>query len=70
MFSLGVMLLTLGYAEVYTAIANLRNGGNGPRLTESLGFAVNLAPPGSEQPNLTGQPPLPHPDYPGPGYQT
>jgi hypothetical protein len=57
MFELGILLLTLGYAGVYTGSANLINGGMGPRLPEALGFKTAIAPPGSDAPNLTGQPP-------------
>lgn len=57
MFPLGVVFLFLGYAAVYTGVANLTNGGQGPTLSEALGFTVKLAPPGADKPNLTGQPP-------------
>lgn len=57
MFALGVILLMVGYAGVYTGVANLNNGGTGPRLPEALGFKTAVAPPGSDAPNLTGQPP-------------
>lgn len=48
MFSLGVFMLWLGYAFVYTAIANIRNGYQGPRLSESLGLRLMIAPPSAE----------------------
>lgn len=51
------MLIALGYAAIYTGAANLHNGGQGPTLLQSLGFAGTVAPPGSDQPNLMGQPP-------------
>jgi len=57
MFPLGVALLNLGYAAVYTGIANILNGGNGPTFAEALGFNRKIAPPGAEKPNLTGQVP-------------
>lgn len=56
MFSLGVYLVFFGYAAVYTGIANLLNGGNGPTYGEALGFQTMVAPPGADKPNLTGQP--------------
>jgi len=56
MFPLGVFFLAFGYAAVYTAAANIRNGGQGPRLLESMGFRIAVAPPGADSPNLTGQP--------------
>lgn len=58
MFAIGVMLLILGYAEMYVGIANIRNGGSGPTLSEALGMKIAVAPPGAERPNLTGQPPV------------
>lgn len=65
MFSLAAILLSGGYALIYTGLANLRNGGNGPTLAESFGFKTAVAPPGSDHPNLTGQ--APSPDAPPPG---
>lgn len=45
MFPLAVVMMWFGYACAYTAIANIRNGYQGPRLSESLGFKIMLAPP-------------------------
>lgn len=56
MFPLGVIVFFLGYAFLYTGTANMLNGGQGPKLAESLGFPQPVAPP-SQKPNLMGQPP-------------
>lgn len=56
MFPIGVALMFLGYAFLYTGTANVLNGGQGPKLFESLGFPQPVAPP-SQKPNLMGQPP-------------
>ena len=56
MFALGVLCLIAGYAGIYTGIANIKNGGQGPTFSESLGFKTAIAPPGADKPNLTGQP--------------
>ena len=57
MFSLGVAMITFGWAAMYAGVANVVNGGNGPTLRESLGLKTAIAPPGANAPNLTGQPP-------------
>jgi hypothetical protein len=50
-FSAGLAFLFAGYAAVYTGIANLLNGGNGPTFAQSLGFQGGaLAPPGADYP--------------------
>lgn len=60
MFSLGVYALIVGYACLYTGVANLLNRGAGPTLREAVGIKTALAPPGADYPNLTGQPPNPN----------
>lgn len=57
MLALAAMLLSAGYALIYTGVANIRNGGSGPTLAEALGFKMAVAPPGADHPNLTGQAP-------------
>ena len=60
MFFFGVILMYAGYAFVYSGIANLLNGGQGPHLSESLGFKTPLIPPGADRNILTpdtGAPP-------------
>lgn len=64
MFSLGVLLLNMGYAFIYTGVANLMNGGTGPTLSESMGLPRRLAPPGADKPNIMGQPPQSAPSSP------
>lgn len=59
MLGLGYALLIIGYAMGYTAVLNLKNGGKGPKLLETLGFTGVLkvdenVPQGSS--NQTGQP--------------
>jgi hypothetical protein len=56
MFPLGVLLLIVSYAMVYTGGLNLANGGKGPTLAASLGIPVTIAPQAKSAPNLTGQP--------------
>lgn len=59
MFSLAVALIHIGYAFIYTGVANLRNGGTGPTLSEAMGLPTRLAPPGADKPTPTGQAPKP-----------
>lgn len=46
----GILSIFLGYAMLYTGVANLRNGGQGPRLWEALGFREAITPPGGGSP--------------------
>lgn len=51
MFPAGAVLMFIGYALIYTGVANLLNGGNGPTFGESLGIQGGaLAPPGADKP--------------------
>lgn len=45
MFPLGILMFFMGYAMIYTGLANLLNGNQGPRLSQSLGLQMVLAPP-------------------------
>lgn len=45
---MGVISLLLGYALSYTGVANLLNGGAGPKLWQSLGFPGPITPPGGQ----------------------
>jgi hypothetical protein len=57
MFPVAIALILIGYAMVYTGAANLINGGQGPKLLESLGLKEAIAPPGADKAILSGQPP-------------
>lgn len=37
-WTVGLVLLFIGYAMFYTGLQNLRTSGDGPSLTESFGF--------------------------------
>lgn len=43
MFIVAVAALILGYAMMFTGARNLKNGGQGPSLVESLGFETVLS---------------------------
>lgn len=38
MWSFGLLLVMFGYALVYTGVMNVRSGGQGPSLFDSLGW--------------------------------
>lgn len=59
MMALGIVFLFFGYGALYTGLANMRNGQQGPTYAEAIGFKELVAPPGAEKPNLTGQPAVP-----------
>jgi hypothetical protein len=50
MFGLGVAALIVGYALLYCGTVNLQNGGNGPKLFESMGFTKKLTSPSDYRP--------------------
>lgn len=49
MLGLGIAFLIIGYSLVYTGVSNLKNGGQGPGLFESMGFSGTLDSPANKK---------------------
>lgn len=55
MFSLGALVLWVGYAMIYTGWSNLAYGFKGPKLSASLGIASGLLQPSPAPTGRSGQ---------------
>lgn len=45
MGALGILLMWVGYAMMYSGFTNVTNGVNGPTVWEAMGFTNVIAPP-------------------------